>query len=255
MIQANSLVVPEVDPGIRIAQAGFDIGKMDLRFGGPEQVRQSRSVIRDAVGLSIDDSIYVIVPSGSTDFVDIENGTEPEKIQASDTQRETEVIADGLITRRPRVGLMLNAADCIPLVVFDSERDILSLIHVGWRGAVNQFPEKILGYARENYGFNAGDSVAYLGPTVGQESYRAEELHEAQTGEDWKPHIKEGDDGFYIDLQGFVSAELLREGIKPENIHAFPTDTAESYSGHYSFTRHKNEGVPNGRNGFVTVMA
>lgn len=254
MIQANSLVVPDVDPGIRIAQTGFDIGNTDLRFGEPEQVRRSRSVIRSAAGLAVDDPVYVIVPTASTDFVDIENGGS-DKLQDSDTQHETEVDADGLLTREAGVGLMLNTADCIPLVVFDAERDILGLIHMGWKGAVHKFPEKILDYAKQNYGFEPKDSIAYLGPSVGQDSYRTEELHEAQNADEWKPHIREDAGGFYIDLQGFVQAELVKEGIRPEKIHSFPTDTARSYSGHYSFTRHKAKGAPNGRNGFVVAMA
>lgn len=254
MIQANSLVVPEVDPGIRIAQTGFDIGNTDLRFGEPEQVRQSRSVLRSAVGFSVDDPIYVVVPTASTEFVDIENGEAPEKIQTSDTQHEIEVNADGLLTRESGVGLMLNTADCITLVVFDSERDILALIHVGWKGAVHKFPEKVLDYAKQNYGFDPEDSIAYLGPSVGQDSYRTEELHEAQTADEWKPHVREVDGGFHIDLQGFVHDGLVKEGIRSEKIHSFPTDTARPYSGHYSFTRHKAEGAPNGRNGFVVAM-
>lgn len=254
MLQASSLVVPEIDPRIKIAHSGLEVGNTDPRFGEAHEVREARAAVREGIGLS-SEATYVIVPRGGIEFVDVDAENDPEKVKPNDEQYETDVFADALVTGEVNTGLMLNSADCTPVAVFDPESNILALIHMGWRGAVHNFHEIVLGYAQESRGFDPEMAIAYLGPSIQQSSYKTEKLHDAQESEDeWKPHISEGEDGFYIDLPGFISEGMVRAGVNPNNVHQSPIDTGAFSSGHFSFTRHKNEGTPNGRNGFVVAM-
>jgi copper oxidase (laccase) domain-containing protein len=250
----QSLILPETFPGLRIAHSGVDVGNTEPRFGDIEQVKSSRAVLREAIQLSEDDPLYVIVPQSETDYVDVDSNLDRDRISQSEAYEEIEVVGDATITRRSSVGLMLNAADCIPLAILEPDKRILALIHIGWRGAVFNFHEKVLDYAVGQYGFDPDAAFAYLGPSIHQKSFKTEELHPAQQSADWETHISQRDDGFYVDIPGFVVSGLTNYGLDPHRIHQNPIDTGAPDSGHFSFTKHKNVGVPNGRNGFAVSM-
>ena len=41
---------------------------------------------------------------------------------------------DGLITNHPGIPLMLRFADCVPIMLYDSENNAIGIAHAGWRG-------------------------------------------------------------------------------------------------------------------------
>ena len=41
---------------------------------------------------------------------------------------------DGLITNDKNVYLSITIADCLPIVIFDPQKEVISLIHSGWKG-------------------------------------------------------------------------------------------------------------------------
>ena len=53
-------------------------------------------------------------------------------LSPANTIRDT----DGLITREPGLALMMCFADCVPLIVVDTEQRIIALAHAGWRGTL-----------------------------------------------------------------------------------------------------------------------
>lgn len=258
MIQANSLVVPEVHPNLSIAFGGISEGNVDPRpkFDTSfEEVSSARRLLRQNLGLFDEDLVYALCLKGGMDLVDLAATSQDPRITANDTYPEIDVIGDAVITGQVRTGLMMGAADCMPLILFEPQKSVLSLVHIGWKGAVGRLHEKTLSYAKEQYGFSAEEAIAYLGPVVGQDNFRTEELHDAQANEDeWQPHIEEKDDGFYVDIEGFVLDGLERAGLHSENIIQSGIDTADPNSGMFSHERHKKEGVRSGRNGFLAVM-
>lgn len=248
----NTVEKRVVGETVAIAHSGTELGNVDPRFGDIDEVRANRATLTSSVPFL--DALYVLKCNGGTDFTDVDDYTGG-TVEPSKDFEGYEVTGDAVITRRPCTGLMLNAADCIPLVVAEPDKSILSLIHIGWRGAVFGLHDSVLTYAKEQHGFRTREAVAYLGPSIQAQSYLAEGLHPIQEqNPDWDPHITEVDDGFAIDIPGFVVASLEQQGIRPENIHISPVDTGADGSKHFSFTRHKNHGEPNGRNGFVATL-
>lgn len=246
--------LPQIHPDISLIQAGSELGNVDPRFSQESDVDARRNLIRTAMP-SLDD-IYVIKPLSEADFVDIDR--EDDRIGRHPLLKEIEVNADAMITNRPRIGLMANTADCIPLVVAQPDRNILSMIHVGWKGAMHRIHENVMNYAKEEYGFDPRGSVAYLGASVQKENFKLKWLHEIHESDpEWQPYVQEGDEGFHIDIPGFVIATLKKYGLRDENIVANPVDTGHPDSGYFSYERHKRnpDKVPNGRNAFMAALA
>src|SRR3989339_1334353 len=49
---------------------------------------------------------------------------------------------DGMITTLPNICLCVVSADCLPIVFFESEKRIISILHSGWRGLSSGIIEK-----------------------------------------------------------------------------------------------------------------
>jgi copper oxidase (laccase) domain-containing protein len=226
---------------------------MDPRFGTADEVRENRMVLRAM--LPELDGAYVITPANAHGFTSVDEDND--QISANPNFQEIDVAAEALITTRKRIGLMLNPADCIPLVYGGSDGSLLSLIHVGWRGAANRFHDEVIGHIKDEFGLHPKEAVAYLGPSISGSSYFTEQLSTQQTDDEtWKPHIMELDEGFRVDVPGFVAATLRHIGMKSESIQISPINTANKKNNFFSHVLYK-QGTPThpepGRNGFIVA--
>jgi YfiH family protein len=78
---------------------------------------------------------------------------------------------DALITREPGVLLVVQIADCVPILLADPKRRAIAAIHSGWRGTVRRIAAKALGRMQMEFGTQPPDVVAALGPGIGQSCY------------------------------------------------------------------------------------
>ena len=76
-----------------------------------------------------------------------------------------------LITRERGVLLVVQTADCIPILLADPKRHAIAAIHSGWRGTVHRIAEKALGRMQMEFGTRPEDVIAALGPGIGQSCY------------------------------------------------------------------------------------
>jgi len=74
---------------------------------------------------------------------------------------------DALITRERGVLLVVQTADCIPILLADTKRRVVAAIHAGWRGTVRRIAEKVLGRMQMDFGTRPEDVVAALGAGIG----------------------------------------------------------------------------------------
>ncbi|HEX3370887.1 MAG TPA: peptidoglycan editing factor PgeF, partial [Candidatus Acidoferrales bacterium] len=79
--------------------------------------------------------------------------------------------ADALITNASGLLLGVQTADCVPILLADTKRHAVAAIHAGWRGTLARIVVKALGRMRMEFGTQARDVVAALGPAIGQGCY------------------------------------------------------------------------------------
>jgi polyphenol oxidase len=79
--------------------------------------------------------------------------------------------ADALITHEPGVLLVVQTADCVPILLADPKRRAVAAIHSGWRGTLRRIAAKALGRMQLEFGTRPGDVIAALGPGIGRCCY------------------------------------------------------------------------------------
>ena len=87
-------------------------------------------------------------------------------IHRVDGARAQPLVGDGLITATPRLLLSVRTADCIPVLIADSNRRVVGAFHAGWRGTVARIVEKGVGEMRRQFGSDPADLFAAVGPGV-----------------------------------------------------------------------------------------
>jgi polyphenol oxidase len=75
---------------------------------------------------------------------------------------------DALITNQPGFLLVVQTADCVPILLADKKRRAIAAIHAGWRGTLQRIAEKALGRMQMEFGTRPQDVIAALGPGIGQ---------------------------------------------------------------------------------------
>ncbi len=162
---------------------------------------------------------------------------------------------DAIITSIPNVCLCVSTADCVPVLLYDSAREVVAAVHAGWRGTVGKIVAHTLQVMREHYGTQTGDVYAAIGPCISLEAFEVGiEVYETfeQTGFDmeqiahWHPEKEK----YHIDLPAANRLQLLAEGVPLAQIHDSAICT---YTQHKDFFSARRLGIRSGRilNGIV----
>ena len=126
---------------------------------------------------------------------------------------------DGFITGDSSVAAGVFYADCTPVLLFDGEKKVLTVVHCGWRGTVKGFAGKTVKEMTKLYGSDPKDIHCAIGPCIGENCFEVGSEVAAEFSK-FKNYIKPGKkhDKFYIDLKGVNREVLLIAGVKQENI-------------------------------------
>ena len=80
--------------------------------------------------------------------------------------------ADGIITNKSGLGLLMLFADCVPIMLYDPIRHVVGIVHAGWKGTVSGIAGKAIHIMHECYGTNPRDILAGIGPSIGPDHYQ-----------------------------------------------------------------------------------
>ncbi|MFZ0290245.1 MAG: peptidoglycan editing factor PgeF [Candidatus Sulfotelmatobacter sp.] len=79
---------------------------------------------------------------------------------------ESQLVGDGLVTNTPGLLLAIRTADCLPIILVDSQLRAVGVFHAGWRGTIKRIVEKGVGEMRRRFGSRARDLKAAIGPGI-----------------------------------------------------------------------------------------
>lgn len=233
----HEVIIKTVSNAIKIGYSGKRLGNVNPKFGPGAQANFNKFTAQFP-----GKTVYDMPAVGKDRIVGVD-GITPEQLWDSP--------ADALITHRPDALLALKAADCIPLVFYVPGKSILALAHVGTAGARLHLPKKVAA----KLSMPAYNLRVFVGPHVSQASYRFpdKDISEKDLDPSWDKYVSQQDDGWHIDLLGYVLDELKACGVKPENIEVSDVDTG-SDTDYFSHRRHKITGEPTGRNCFAAHL-
>lgn len=75
---------------------------------------------------------------------------------------------DALITNQPNIALVLNFADCVPIIFVDKIKRVVAAAHAGWRGTAAKIAVKTLGKMIKEFSCNPEDITVLIGPAIGK---------------------------------------------------------------------------------------
>lgn len=81
---------------------------------------------------------------------------------------------DGILTNRRGLMLWGYFADCTPIFIHDPIRQVVGLIHAGWRGTVKAIARSAVETLKAEYDCNPRDLLVYIGPRIGQCCYEVD---------------------------------------------------------------------------------
>ena len=142
---------------------------------------------------------------------------------------------DGLMTNCSEKLLVTCYADCVPLLFYDPEKNVVASVHSGWKGTVKKIGAEAVKRMREIYGSNPGDILVGIGPSIGPCCFEVGE----EVYKEFELKIPVGafqDDGkYFVDLWNSNIEILLSAGVRRENIECKGICTCCHHEKYYSY--------------------
>lgn len=224
---------------------------LGLHVGDEEaDVLENRARVAAAAGLGLDDLV----------FSDQVHRPRVTVATAADRGRGARALADALpgtdavVTAVPGLALVIQVADCVPLVLVDPVRRLLGCVHAGWGGTVRGVTPAAVERMRE-LGSDPADLVVGIGPSIAPSRYQVgADVADAAQGA-FGDRVDEvvrpdGDGRWTFDLWTANRLQLMQAGVRPDAVHVAGLDTGPGTP----FFSHRSEG-PTGRFALVARLA
>ncbi len=160
--------------------------------------------------------------------------------------------ADGMVTNKPGILLGVLAADCVPVLLADSEARVIGACHAGWKGALGGVLESTI-EGMVALGAKRQRLRAAIGPAIGETSYEvgpefpAPFLQADAENARWFKSIPERPHKFFFAIKPYVEFRLRKAGIESADMIA--ADTVADSGQFFSYRRSVLQNEPDyGRN-------
>jgi len=148
--------------------------------------------------------------------------------------------ADGLVSAAFGQILVIKTADCLPILIYDPEKNQVASIHAGREGLIKGIIESAITALNSNN----KSLVVGIGPHIKKCCYYLREKDEEYTkNPKWRKYAEKRDGKYYFDLTQIALDQLQNLEVKRENIEDMGVCTfceAERF-----FSARKREAEPN----------
>lgn len=235
--------IPELKkfPNLNHAFSTRDEGNMSFNWGEEEIVLKNRERFLSKLGISLNSCIALKIQNK-----DILVTANLNLTGRGMRDYENAVAADGLIVKEKNLYLFLAVADCAPIILFDSKKEIVALIHAGWESTETKIVIKTVRKLITEFDCNVSDICVAIGPAINKESFKFKNPIQKQLP-GWKPFLKDFPGGdTAINLIGYNKKQLEDIGVISRNIFISDINTAKdsNFFSHYRDSRRdpENEG-------------
>lgn len=128
---------------------------------------------------------------------------------------------DALITKTKNVCIVVQVADCVPLLLFDNENLVIAAIHAGWRGTLKEITKLTIEKMQSVFGTKPENIIAGIGPSIGKCCYEvgSEVVNSFKIKSTiYEQAISKVNNKPHLDLWKANELQLTSSGIKKENI-------------------------------------
>jgi polyphenol oxidase len=136
--------------------------------------------------------------------------------------------ADGIVTGRAGVVLMVRAADCVPVLLADADARVIGAAHCGRPGLAAEVVPATVGRMRD---LGARAITAWIGPHVCGACYEVPARMQAEVGAAVPASVATTSWGTpSLDLGAGVRAQLTGEGVSVHDVSRCTRESTDLYS-------------------------
>lgn len=185
----------------------------------PETWRKNRSILCEAIGIETS-QLFVPFQTHEDHILDIDSRFMD--LTSGERKKQLEGV-DALVTSLPRVCVAVTTADCVPVLLYAPDKQVVAAIHAGWRSTVKNIAAKTIRYMKDQYQCDLKQILVGIGPSICAEAFEVGE----EVAEAFSPFIKtmtdvsfvnEASGKTHLDLSRINRNLMCKEGISEENV-------------------------------------
>jgi hypothetical protein len=158
-------------------------------------------------------------------------------VQRADELGSGRCEGDALVTNLIGQSIGVRTADCVPILLLDARSRAVAAVHAGWRGTAAEIVPCTLGKLNENFGTNASNVYAAIGPAIRACCYEVS-TDVAVRFAAWPESVHLSADAKpKIDLPKANQLQMIASGIPPQQIFDCELCTACRLDVFFSFRR------------------
>lgn len=147
---------------------------------------------------------------------------------------------DGLFTSELNLPLCVLVADCLPLVITDTEENFAAVVHAGWRGLKSGVIFNAINFAEKIFGASPQSLKAWIGPSIGVCCYEVGD-EVAESFSNYPSALKKVEGKYFLDLKFLGRWQLLEGGLRESEVWVALNCTFCEKNFFYSYRRERGK--------------
>ncbi|MFL6450273.1 MAG: peptidoglycan editing factor PgeF [Bryobacteraceae bacterium] len=143
---------------------------------------------------------------------------------------------DALFTDEIGRAVGVRTADCVPILLLDPRKRVVSAVHAGWRGTAAQIVSHTIQKLHEGFCSEPSDLLAAIGPCVRQCCYEVGPEVAAEFSAAYKAKNSR-DDKWNLDIAAVNRQQMLESGMLPGRIFDLEACTVDRAEDFFSYRR------------------
>ena len=198
-------------------------GSMDKDY----KVKQNLKIVKNQIGKKTKD-IFLVRQNHTSKYIFLNKNFKFYK---------KKIEADAIITNQRNLPIGILTADCVPLLLYDKKKNLIAIVHAGWKGAFKGIVKKVINFMFKK-GCSGKSITAVIGPCIAQKSYEVKkDFFKKFVKNDRKNklffQIQNG--MFFFDLSKFIESQV--KNYKITNIDRIKIDTFDKKNNFFSARR------------------
>lgn len=207
----------------------------------PENVLLNRENLAASLGHSLQDFVCANQTHSATFYKVTKEDKGRGTRSADDAIPET----DALYTFEPNIVLSSFTADCVPVLFYATDSNLVGAIHSGWLGTVKEISLKTFTHLRDAENVDLTNVYVHIGTALSQEKFEVDrdvyDKFKALGYADDFMYFKEETSKYHIDNQLTVKKQCELAGIPAENVTIENVCTFKNDAG-FSYRQNKQAG-------------
>ncbi len=146
---------------------------------------------------------------------------------------------DGLLTNQKGVFLSITVADCLPIYLYDPEKEVIGILHAGWKGLDKNIISSAVAELKKTFDVKAETLLVGIGPGI-DACHFAVQKDLIDTFSSYSHVLEKRDNEYFLNLKQIAKQQLLKTGVMEKNIEINLLCTDCERDTYFSYRRDKS---------------